>query len=1009
MYPVAKRLAGTTGKIIPPPTNWAVTWANVEVAGNYSYAVADSTGARVIAISTYPSADDYTLQQNSENVLVKSSDYGVSFTGSSLPRGCVQIVSNGASRLVAAVVNSSGTGTTIYYSDGADSWTLAMGLNTASVATFRKGIYVNGTYFIIGNNGIIFKSTNGISWSSVYIGINGPIIDIFHTGTKYILFVQEPNGSTRILASENADFNPRQIINGDTVAIATNGTLTVALYATSNSWHCIRKTTGAANLVATAPLTNLTDVAAPTNIVYHAPSGLFVMSGNSGMYTSSDCVTWTVRQEATGFVVYLAGSVLFAVKDLTTIYTSTDAITWTSRILPTSGLIGNVATDGSGTYILGQWGGRILVNSTPGDLTTWSVASTPATNYSTIKVAYYSGNWYMIYSSWVKYSSNLTTWTIAYTTPQPVSQIAVDSNGVVVVCDGRPFGEYSYSNSGTTGWADVTHNATTIFPYLESDYGSEKTITVLTGSKMLIGTYMGGLVEINTTTRALSVPYPQFGHALSGNQQGYYTSLCGYLNSKLIYSVKQGICYSSNLDDNLSVNVSGDPSYWNPNGIVFGAGIYVMAIHNNNVTTKLYSSTDLITWTLRYTVGEQTALSYFINGTFVANSATSLYSSTDGINWTTHNLAAYHKGSILNNVLYINSKWLTIGGNSLSMQKTTLTAGAWTVNQNSLTPLACVYNAQTELIVAVGQGGLIKTRTRSAGIGGEYTNSYSAWTIRSSNTTQHLFAITYSATLGLYIAVGCSGVIVTSPDATTWTVQTSGTAGDLYCVAENGAGIVVAGGAGGIMRRSTNATAWAAATSYPSSDNVHALVWSSAYSAFFAGGGNSDTSNTGLMKSADGNTWSLNTYALPTTGRITSIALSPSGTAATALTSSSVNSIMYSTMNSNWTYNAGSSTYFTDASVVYYGATFAVLGNNKNTSFMGSYKVDSKNVSYNQNTSIGKVPLGGYGQRQFNMFVINKQLVAFISGQYFKRPTLTGNYTDMYFYNNSLIESLPNV
>ena len=80
-----------------------------------------------------------------------------------------------------------------------------------------------------------------------------------------------------------------------------------------------------------------------------------------------------------------------------------------------------------------------------------------------------------------------------------------------------------------------------------------------------------------------------------------------------------------------------------------------------------------------------------------------------------------------------------------------------------------------------------------------------------------------STSIELFIAVGGSGTILTSPDGTTWTAQTSGTSNDLRSVAYDGSSTIVAVGFSGTILTSSDGTTWTSRTSGTSKDinNVH--------------------------------------------------------------------------------------------------------------------------------------------------------------------------------------------
>ena len=81
--------------------------------------------------------------------------------------------------------------------------------------------------------------------------------------------------------------------------------------------------------------------------------------------------------------------------------------------------------------------------------------------------------------------------------------------------------------------------------------------------------------------------------------------------------------------------------------------------------------------------------------------------------------------------------------------------------------------------VAVGDSGVILT-----------SNDRTTWTPRSSGTTNSLSAICYAETLGLFVAAGTGGVIRKSSDGITWNVVTSPTTNLIRDIATNGSDFV---------------------------------------------------------------------------------------------------------------------------------------------------------------------------------------------------------------------------
>jgi hypothetical protein len=102
----------------------------------------------------------------------------------------------------------------------------------------------------------------------------------------------------------------------------------------------------------------------------------------------------------------------------------------------------------------------------------------------------------------------------------------------------------------------------------------------------------------------------------------------------------------------------------------------------------------------------------------------------------------------------------------------------------------------------------------------------------------------------VFIAVGDQGALLSSADAVTWTVRTSGVNVALRDVAYGDAGWVAVGQAGKIVASDDGVT-WRAASS-PSSRDLHAVAWH--VDRYFAVGGD-DSAGAETLTSLDGTTW----------------------------------------------------------------------------------------------------------------------------------------------------------
>ena len=143
-------------------------------------------------------------------------------------------------------------------------------------------------------------------------------------------------------------------------------------------------------------------------------------------------------------------------------------------------------------------------------------------------------------------------------------------------------------------------------------------------------------------------------------------------------------------------------------------------------------------------------------------------------------------------------------------------------------------------LIAVGQNGNI---WHSYNLG----KSWYDRTAENGNTSR-LWEVTYNN--GKYVAVGNSGIIVTSDDGKTWDNRSSGVIKVLRGVAYGNSKYVVVGH-GGTVLTSTDSISWTAQTE-PTAQNLFGLNY---LNNIFIGVGNNGT----ILTSSDGINWSLKT------------------------------------------------------------------------------------------------------------------------------------------------------
>lgn len=102
------------------------------------------------------------------------------------------------------------------------------------------------------------------------------------------------------------------------------------------------------------------------------------------------------------------------------------------------------------------------------------------------------------------------------------------------------------------------------------------------------------------------------------------------------------------------------------------------------------------------------------------------------------------------------SLYVAVGPTAVNIQTATTIGGAWTSRDTSGN-FRWVKFANS-LFVVVGDSGSIKTSPDGI-----------TWTARTSGVSNVLRGVDYDSTQGLWMAVGSSGTVITSPDAITWT------------------------------------------------------------------------------------------------------------------------------------------------------------------------------------------------------------------------------------------------
>lgn len=165
----------------------------------------------------------------------------------------------------------------------------------------------------------------------------------------------------------------------------------------------------------------------------------------------------------------------------------------------------------------------------------------------------------------------------------------------------------------------------------------------------------------------------------------------------------------------------------------------------------------------------------------------------------------------LNSVVFDGSRFVALGDDGSIITSTDSPALTWS-DATAIVGAPAMMNA-----LAVGAGKYVAV----GDTGAIYTSSDSAttWDVQTSGTASNLYGISYVN--GNFIAVGASGTLLTSTNGVDWTTQASMTGSNLRGVAYGASTYVAVGDTGAIVSSADTAT-WAVQAS-PTAENFQAI------------------------------------------------------------------------------------------------------------------------------------------------------------------------------------------
>lgn len=155
-------------------------------------------------------------------------------------------------------------------------------------------------------------------------------------------------------------------------------------------------------------------------------------------------------------------------------------------------------------------------------------------------------------------------------------------------------------------------------------------------------------------------------------------------------------------------------------------------------------------------------------------------------------------------VVFAGTNFVLVGQNASAQPRSAYSSDA--ISWASTTPPgASIYTsvaANSTRVVIVGNGGSIATSD----------NNGLTWTARTSGTSLQINDVVWDATSSQFVAVGASGLVLTSSTGISWTPRTSGTGNALIAVCGSPNGIMAVG-ANGTAVLSINGVAWSTSPS----------------------------------------------------------------------------------------------------------------------------------------------------------------------------------------------------
>lgn len=734
-----------------------------------------------------------------------------------------------------------------------------------------------GAYVAVGQTGTILTSPDSVTWTRVTLpGVTQNFNNVALLTGQFIAV-----GDTgRIYSSaDGIEWTNR-----------TTATITNNLRSVTHNGSQFIITTDAERIVVTADFATFISRNLSFNLntprwASTSANGLTVAVGHGGeIATTPDGLAWTQRggngtmQQLSG--VSFLNNQWFAVGSNTGIFTSSDAVTWTRLPIPAANSL-NAIGYGAGRYVaIGDQG--YITSSLDGD--SW-VGNTTAsgTGQSLRGIAYANGRWIVVGAGGViRTSTNGTTWTTVASgittglnalTTFGSTFIAIGDSGVILTSvDGLT---WAPAPSGTTqalrglcvdrGTAyivgvnrtvlastDAQAWTTRTVPAFNNTNGNYRGVTAANGGLFIVGDQGAALFSPDSVTWNALPPlaYRETLVAVASNGistvivasggtilQAYDTVAAAAAGAPAFATSVPDRSVIAGSFTSFVVAPTGAPPFtyqWMKDGnpipgatndrLSFAAaqtrdrGAYSAVITNavgpatSNAATLSVTPLPDFAWRNALPAGGTLNAVAYAGGRFVAvGTGSRVLTSPDGLIWT-H--AATLPTAVLFGVAGDGNQWVAVGNNGRLF--TSIDTTNWIQRNPSTT-------VNLRGVASVGNGFM------ACGDNGTVTTSFdgATWTVRTTGSTQTLNGV--AGINGRYVAVGNVGTLLTSTDAAAWTriplTTSTGAAisANLLAVSFLNGQFVTAGTAG-VISASNDGVTWTARTSAANASDIYGLA-----------------------------------------------------------------------------------------------------------------------------------------------------------------------------------------